>query len=69
MRKARVSVHAADVKRVLRSYSIDVPASSVDDLDEKALVVRLRKVRSGVLSDGLASLHVQQAGGASYDGV
>lgn len=34
MRKAKLSVHAADVKRVLSAYSIDVPASSVEDLAE-----------------------------------
>lgn len=44
MRKAKLSVHAADVKGVLRQYSIDVPASSKDDLVEDQIVVRLRKV-------------------------
>ncbi|GAA5899246.1 hypothetical protein JCM6882_009294 [Rhodosporidiobolus microsporus] len=43
MRKAKLSVHAADVKNVLRVYSIDVPASSLDDLAEAPIVVRLRK--------------------------
>ncbi|KAM0750912.1 ADF-like domain-containing protein [Meredithblackwellia eburnea MCA 4105] len=43
MRKAKLSVHAANVKEVLRAYSIDVPASSLDDLDEGPIVVRLRK--------------------------
>ncbi|BGP24564.1 hypothetical protein JCM10295v2_003482 [Rhodotorula toruloides] len=43
MRKAKLSVHAADVKRVLSAYSIDVPASSVDDLAEAPIVKRLRQ--------------------------
>ncbi|GAA5940383.1 hypothetical protein JCM10213_007518 [Rhodosporidiobolus nylandii] len=43
MRKAKLSVHAGDVKNVLRSYSIDVPASSLDDLAEDPIVTRLRK--------------------------
>ncbi|BGP40018.1 hypothetical protein JCM10450v2_003998 [Rhodotorula kratochvilovae] len=43
LRKAKLSVHAADVKRVLSAYSLDVPASSLDDLAEEPIVVRLRK--------------------------
>ncbi|BGP02681.1 hypothetical protein RTBOTA2_002449 [Rhodotorula toruloides] len=43
MRKAKLSVHAADVKRVLSAYSIDVPASSVEDLAEAPIVKRLRQ--------------------------
>ncbi|GAA5860504.1 hypothetical protein JCM1840_000280 [Sporobolomyces johnsonii] len=43
MRKAKLSVHAADVKQVLRAYSIDVPASSVQDLAEEPIVTRLRQ--------------------------
>ncbi|CEQ40873.1 SPOSA6832_02530 [Sporobolomyces salmonicolor] len=43
MRKAKLSVHAADVKQVLRAYSIDVPASSVLDLAEEPIVTRLRQ--------------------------
>lgn len=38
MRRARVSVHAADVKHVLRSYSIEVNANSPDDLKEVSRV-------------------------------
>ncbi|KAK4700016.1 hypothetical protein P7C70_g6235, partial [Phenoliferia sp. Uapishka_3] len=34
MRKAKISVQSSDVKQVLRAYSIDVPASSLEDLDE-----------------------------------
>lgn len=41
----QVSVHAADVKQVLRAFSIDVAARDKDDLDEEPIVVRLRKVR------------------------
>jgi hypothetical protein len=39
-----VSVHTADVKKVLRSYSIDVSAHETDDLAEDPIVSRLRKV-------------------------
>lgn len=46
MRKAKISVHTADVKSVLRTFSIEVAAKDKDDLDEEAIVVRLRKVRS-----------------------
>jgi hypothetical protein len=40
----QVSVHAADVKRVLRAYSLDVPAKDKDDLKPEPIIVRLRKV-------------------------
>ncbi|GAA5978710.1 hypothetical protein JCM11641_006150 [Rhodosporidiobolus odoratus] len=43
MRRAKLSVHAADVKKVLRAYSIDVPASSAEDLAQDPIVTRLRK--------------------------
>ena len=46
MRKAKISVHAADVKTVLRTFSIEVAAKDKDDLEEEPIVVRLRKVRS-----------------------
>ncbi|MBW0481628.1 hypothetical protein O181_021343 [Austropuccinia psidii MF-1] len=43
MRKAKLSVHKADVKSVLRQFSIEVPAGSLDDLNEESIVTRLRK--------------------------
>ncbi|KAH8925335.1 actin depolymerizing protein, partial [Atractiella rhizophila] len=43
MRKARMGVHISDVKQTLRQYSLDVAASSADDLQEDPIVVRLRK--------------------------
>ncbi|KAG0142113.1 hypothetical protein CROQUDRAFT_662988 [Cronartium quercuum f. sp. fusiforme G11] len=43
MRKAKLSVHTADVKNVLRQFSIEVPASSLEDLNEEEIVNRLRK--------------------------
>ncbi|KAG5643637.1 hypothetical protein DXG03_000563 [Asterophora parasitica] len=46
MRKAKISVQAADVKAVLRVFSIEVAAREKDDLNEDPIVVRLRKVRT-----------------------
>lgn len=43
MRKARVSVESGDVKRVLSHHSIAVTASDCSELEEKDMVVRLRK--------------------------
>lgn len=43
MRKARVSVQAGDVKRVLHHHSISVDARDPADLDEASIVSRLRK--------------------------
>lgn len=40
----KISVHTADVKSVLRVYSIEVPAREKDDLKEDPIVVKLRKV-------------------------
>jgi hypothetical protein len=45
----QISVHAADVKQVLRVYSLDVPAREKDDLKEEPIIIKLRKVRSASL--------------------
>ncbi|KAF9051579.1 ADF-like domain-containing protein [Panaeolus papilionaceus] len=52
MRKAKISVHSADVKNVLRVYSIEVAAREKDDLKEGPIVVRLRKA-GGASYDGV----------------
>jgi len=52
MRKAKISVHAADVKQVLKVYSIEVAAREKDDLKEEPIVVRLRKA-GGASYDGV----------------
>ena len=41
--QARVSVHAADVKSILRQSSIDLHASQPDDLKQADIVMRLQK--------------------------
>jgi hypothetical protein len=43
MRKAKVSIQSGEVKRVLHHHSISVDARSKGDLDEKEIVIRLRK--------------------------
>ncbi|KAJ3540856.1 hypothetical protein NM688_g6166 [Phlebia brevispora] len=52
MRKAKISVHAADVKQVLRVFSIEVPAREKDDLKEEPIVIKLRKA-GGASYDGV----------------
>jgi len=52
MRKAKISVHSADVKNVLRVYSIEVAAREKDDVNEDPIVVRLRKA-GGASYDGV----------------
>ena len=37
-------MHAADVKNVLRVFSIEVPAREKDDLKEEPIIIKLRKV-------------------------
>jgi hypothetical protein len=45
LRRGKISVHTADVKTALRTFSIEVAASKKEDLDKEAIVIRLRKVR------------------------
>jgi hypothetical protein len=52
MRKGKISVHTADVKNVLRVYSIEVAAREKDDLNEDPIVTRLRKA-GGASYDGV----------------
>jgi len=52
MRKAKISVHTADVKTVLRVYSIEVAAEKKEDLNEEPIVKRLRKA-GGASYDGV----------------
>jgi len=52
MRKAKISVHSADVKNVLRVFSIEVAAREKDDLNEDPIIVRLRKA-GGASYDGV----------------
>ncbi|KAJ3742724.1 ADF-like domain-containing protein [Lentinula detonsa] len=52
MRKAKISVHAADVKAVLRVYSIEVAAREKDDMNEEPIILRLRKA-GGASYDGI----------------
>ncbi|CAE6423408.1 unnamed protein product [Rhizoctonia solani] len=47
-----VSVHAADVKKVLNQYSIEVSARESDELAEDPIVIRLRKA-GGASYDGV----------------
>ncbi|KAJ2963227.1 hypothetical protein NQZ79_g1717 [Umbelopsis isabellina] len=43
MKRARLSIQISEVKNVVRSYHIEVPASHVHDLDEADILTRLRK--------------------------
>lgn len=63
-------MQAADVKSVLRVFSLEVTASEKDQLEHEGIVVRLRKVCSFPQSyKTLRLIGFSQAGGASYDGV
>jgi len=52
LRTAKISVHAADVKTVLRVYAIEVAAREKDDLKEEPIVLRLRRA-GGASYDGI----------------
>ncbi|KAI8097289.1 uncharacterized protein BX664DRAFT_326037 [Halteromyces radiatus] len=43
MRRAKLSIQIAEVKNVIRSYHIEVPASHLTDLEEQDIMTRLRK--------------------------
>ncbi|KAJ3073278.1 hypothetical protein HDU98_001896, partial [Podochytrium sp. JEL0797] len=43
MRKAKLSVHIASVKQVLQTFSVEVSADHVDDLQEKTIVTLIKK--------------------------
>lgn len=73
MRKAKLSVHKSNVVDVLRSFSVEVSANSLDDLAEEPIVVRLRKAGEWVLCSSRKRSKLTRsdirafAGGASYD--
>ena len=43
MRKAKVSIQSGNVRKVLSHHSITVDARDISDLNEKDIVIRLRK--------------------------
>ena len=52
-------MHAADIKTVLRVFSIEVPAREKDDLKEEPIVIKLRKVCTDFVFDKfLTHLHI-----------
>jgi len=52
MRRAKVSVQAGDVKNVLSSFSLELAMEDKAELDEEAVVIKLRKV-GGASYDGV----------------
>ena len=43
MRKAKLSVHIADVKRVCKAFAVEVTASVPEELDTKDITLQLQK--------------------------
>ncbi|ORZ31159.1 hypothetical protein BCR44DRAFT_1417390 [Catenaria anguillulae PL171] len=43
MRKAKMSVHSTDVKKVMSAFAVEVQASGLADLKEEVLVQKLKK--------------------------
>ncbi|ORX55172.1 actin depolymerizing protein [Hesseltinella vesiculosa] len=43
MRRAKLSIQIADVKNVIRSFHIEVPASQVSELSEQEIMTKLRR--------------------------
>lgn len=67
MRRARVSVHAADVKKVLSAYSFEVNASSASDLKQVSLPRDLDAAEYGLTRQDDIVTRLRKAGGANYD--
>ncbi|KAJ3134689.1 hypothetical protein HK100_003410 [Physocladia obscura] len=45
MRKAKLSVHISSVKQVLQTFSTEIAASELDDLNEDSVVTLIKKVK------------------------
>lgn len=43
MRRAKMAVHFASVKAVVKAYAIEIEASEPDDLKEEVVIVKLKK--------------------------
>ncbi|KAI8839475.1 hypothetical protein BJ741DRAFT_599435 [Chytriomyces cf. hyalinus JEL632] len=43
MRKAKLSIHIANVKQVLQTFSVEVSATTLDDLTESEMVSLIKK--------------------------
>lgn len=43
MRKAKLSIQISEVKNIIRSFHIEVPASHAQDLSENEIMTRLRR--------------------------
>ncbi len=43
MRRAKLSVHIADVKHVIKNFAVEIAASSLDELDENELSLLVKK--------------------------
>jgi hypothetical protein len=44
MRRGKLSVHLADVKAVLKSFAVEIPAENKDDLKEATVILKLQVV-------------------------
>jgi hypothetical protein len=43
MRKAKLSVHIADVKKSFQSFAVEISASGLEDLAEKDVIALVKK--------------------------
>ena len=43
MRKAKLSVHVADVKTIVKVFSVEIQASSLEDISEPSVKLLLQK--------------------------
>jgi Cofilin/tropomyosin-type actin-binding protein len=52
MRKAKLSVHIADVKKVMASFAVEVSVSSIDDLKDSEIQLLLKKAMVILINSG-----------------
>jgi len=43
LKRAKMSVHKADIKKVLKDYAVEMHATTKDELEEEALMTKVKK--------------------------
>jgi len=43
LKRAKMSVHKADIKKVLKDYAVEIHATTKDEVDEESLMTKVRK--------------------------
>jgi len=55
LKRAKVSVHKANVKKVIQSYAVEVHAESLEELTEEDILAKVRKAGGADYSGNVAN--------------